>query len=137
MEKLVQDLKREEGFRLDVYLDTEGFPTVGYGCRVSVGDTINQETAEALFRYRLAQAIDGFHRIPRHLTKHLNEARRRVICQMIYQMGLRGTMGFKRMWIAVEAEDYETAAAEMIDSLWARKTANRAFRLAQVMREGG
>ena len=136
MHQLAEDLKREEGLRLDVYLDTEGWPTVGYGCRVAVGDKINLETAEALFRYKLAGVVNDFNRIPRGMTLPLNDVRRRVICQMIYQMGLAGTLGFRRMWAAIERVDFEAAAAEMLDSRWAKQTPNRAFRLARVMKEG-
>ena len=136
MEKLAEDLKREEGLRLDVYLDTEGFPTVGYGCRVAVGDKINMETAEVLFRYRFAKVMEDFRKIPAGLIRRLNTERRRVVCQMIYQMGLRGTLGFRRMWKAIEEEDFGEAAKEMLDSRWAKQTPGRAIRLASVMEKG-
>jgi lysozyme len=138
MQKLVDDLKQEEGLRLAVYLDHLGHPTVGYGCRVQVGDKINMKTAEALFAYRLSSVISDFYRIPRSRTKHLNETRRRVICKMIYQMGLTGTLAFKRMWAAIERDDFDTAADEILDSTFARdpKTAARAGRLAEEMRKG-
>mgnify|MGYP001026367363 CR=1 FL=1 len=136
MERLIRELKEEEGLRLDVYLDTKGFPTVGYGCRIAVGDKINLETAEELFKYRLAQVISDFYRIPHALTKHLNDARRRVVCQMIYQMGFSGTMGFTKMWKAVEDRDFDWAAEEILNSKLACDTPNRAFRYAKIMREG-
>lgn len=136
MEKLIEDLKREEGLRLEVYIDTKGYPTVGYGCRVAVGDKINTDVAEALFSFRLARVVNDFYKIPHELTRWLNTPRRRVICQMIYQLGLRGTLGFVKMWKAIKNQDFDTAAAEMLDSVWARETSGRVYRLAQVMKEG-
>ena len=38
------------------------------------------------------------------------------------------------MWAALDSKDYEPAAAEMLDSKWARQTPERAEELAEIMR---
>ena len=57
-----------------------------------------------------------------------------ITYHMAYQMGLEGVLNFKKMWAAIEVDDYVTAAAEMINSRWAMQTPARANRLADRMR---
>ena len=43
---------------------------------------------------------------------------------------------FKKMWSAIEDEDYNNAAVEMLDSRWAEQVKGRATRLSDIMRTG-
>ncbi len=138
MEKLAEELKQEEGLVLKVYRCSKGFLTMGYGHRCEEGDPISLDAAEALLKFDIARTVSSFYRIPHHRTRNLNENRRRVICQMIFQLGLNGTLGFRRMWLAIERGDFDAAADEMLDSAWYRRdTPARAMRLSQIMRHGG
>ena len=58
-----------------------------------------------------------------------------IILEMTYQLGVTGVLKFKKMWKALEQNDYEEASAQMLDSLWAKQTPARAIRLAERMRE--
>jgi len=137
MEILIDQLRRHEGLRLDPYKDSLGYSTIGYGHKITGPHLIDKEIAEAIFRHDVAQAVNDSYRIPRDLRSHLNQTRMRVITNMIYNMGLRGTMLFKRMWAAIERDDFKTAADEMLDSRWARKqVGNRAIELSEIMRRG-
>ena len=50
-----------------------------------------------------------------------------VLCEMAYQMGVYGLLKFHNTLHHLKHEYYEMAAAEMLDSKWARKqTSNRA-----------
>ena len=53
---------------------------------------------------------------------------------MCYQMGLSGVLKFKRALAAMEIKNWEMAADEMLDSLWARQTSRRANELADLIR---
>jgi lysozyme len=66
----------------------------------------------------------------------LNDTRQRVLCEMAFQMGFGGLSLFRKMLAAIEAEDFSTAADEMLSSLWARQTPGRAEQLARMMRTG-
>jgi lysozyme len=55
---------------------------------------------------------------------------------MAYQLGLTGLMKFKRFITAYDNRNYEEAAKEMLDSLWAKQTPNRASELAEQMETG-
>ena len=42
---------------------------------------------------------------------------------------------FKKMLKALEIKDYDKASAEMLDSLWAKQTPNRAIKLSNQMKK--
>ena len=72
-----------------------------------------------------------------------NEARRNVVFEMAYNMGIGRLSGFKRFLAAVRAGQWGLAANEMMDSRWARqlgdgwgKRLDRVERLAIQMRDG-
>jgi len=81
-------------------------------------------------------ASDLFFTLPLKWIKRLNQNRRRVIVEMIFNMGLGGVKGFKKMWKAIEAEDFEAAADEMLDSAWRHQVGDRAVNLSMEMRHG-
>lgn len=143
MDRLRDDIERDEGLRLRVYPDTQGHPTVGWGHKVlpedglMLGDVIPMERAERFLEHDLTKVIDLFCRLPHAWTKLLSAARRRVICNMIFQHGLAGTRAFRLMWFAIEREDWEEAARQIVDSDSGRKYPQRMGRLAETMRRGG
>ena len=49
---------------------------------------------------------------------------------MCYQLGLSGFSKFKKTIYYLETEQYEEASIEMLDSLWAKQTPNRAKELS-------
>jgi lysozyme len=55
---------------------------------------------------------------------------------MCFNLGLQGLLGFKDMMLAIEAEDYDRAANEMLESKWATQVGERAICLAGIMRHG-
>jgi len=149
LDVLIDDLKIDEGTRPFIYDDAtgekidwnrlramgaiKGYPTMGIGHNVEArnftGDIINRLFLEDLNR-AINQARESF-KFFRTLT--LN--RRRVIVNMIFNMGLHGVKTFKRMIMAIEQDDYEWASDEMLNSAWARnqQTSHRARKLAELM----
>jgi lysozyme len=55
---------------------------------------------------------------------------------MSFQLGIAGLLKFKSTLAFIEAGDYENAATNMLKSLWAKQTPQRAKRLAEQMRSG-
>jgi len=132
-EQLINELKRDEGFSGDPYLDIEGNVTVGYG-RNLASNPLSKTEAEYLLTSDLSNS--------RHLLSKYNwfngldPLRKRIIINMHYQHGHSGLMRYKRMIKALERNHYKEAATEMLDSVWARKHVNRATRLVKMMRTG-
>lgn len=130
-------LKRDESEVLHAYQDHLGYWTIGVGILIDSrkGGGLLPEESEFIFRNRLrlieAELAD---RIP-WITK-LDPARRGVLLNMAYQMGISGLMGFKKTLATVESGHYQKAAVEMLGSKWAQQTPARAHRLSQQMRTG-
>ena len=129
---LEQLLAADEGLRLMPYRCSAGKLTIGYGTTFP----LSEEEAHLLLRHRLEKVLDQCERrFP--WWPRLSPARKQVIASMGYQMGMDGLMGFRRMLAAIERNDYDTAAREMLDSKWAKHDSpDRARRLAKVMVRG-
>ena len=55
---------------------------------------------------------------------------------MIFNLGLTKLLNFKKFLAAMEAEDWEEAGKQMLDSRWAKQVGNRADRLEQMIVNG-
>lgn len=131
-EALVQQIQRHEGLRLKPYHCTAGKLTIGYGRNLEdVG--IDVEEAEFMLRKDLSRVENEcLHAFP--WFADLPEQRKDVILNMCFNLGLAGLKKFKKFLKAVEMGNYDTAANEMLDSLWAKQVKSRALELAQMMR---
>ena len=55
---------------------------------------------------------------------------------MWFNLGLTRLLGFKKFLAALEAEDWDRAAEEMLDSKWAVQVGPRSTRLRDLLLEG-
>lgn len=138
---LLADIKADEGCRLAAYPDrrTGGAPwTIGYGHtgrEVHPGLTITQDEANALCAQDVGAVQRGLDTaLP--WWRSMCDARQDVIVNMAFNMGLHGLLGFPQMLAAAQAHDYQSAAAEMLNSAWAAEVQARAQRLADQMGTG-
>jgi len=53
---------------------------------------------------------------------------------MCFNLGLSRLLKFEKMLLALETGDYEVAATEALDSLWACQVGTRADRVAELFR---
>lgn len=124
-------LQRHEGLRLSPYIDSVGVQTIGYGHNLH--KPLTRRSAECIFQDDVADARnDCLHAFP--WFPELSEARQWVLINMCFNMGLSRLMGFKKFLQAMALGDYETAAREALDSLWAKQVKGRALELAQLIR---
>ena len=131
---LRQELIRDEGLRLKPYRCTQGKLTIGIGRNLD-DNGISNEEAEILFNNDLRDVESDLDRgIP--WWRVLSDARQRVLANMCFNMGLGTLLTFKNTLAAMEAGDYQKAAAGMRASLWARQVGPRADRLIKMMVEG-
>lgn len=124
-------LKEDEGFRSDVYLDSEGNRTILYGINLDANPFTKREGA-LILKERTTFLYSALHR--KHGFRMLSANRQAVIVNMAYNMGLTGFYGFKRMIAAIGRKDYPDAALEILDSKAARKLPKRYKRLAKIMK---
>ena len=133
-ETLKNRIRRHEGFRSTPYRDSEGNWTVGYGHLMS--NPLPKEALEITFTDDFAKAIKGYYTLPREIRDGLTPARREVLVEMIFQLGVRGVLNFKLMCKALIAKDHEKAAEEIMDSDAGRKHRKRFKEHADMMRHG-
>jgi lysozyme len=136
-EKLIKQLRRDEGEVLHAYKDNLGYWTIGIGRLIDKrkGGGITKEEAA----YLLNNDIDRkekelLARLP--WAANLDEARFAALLNMAFQMGVDGLLGFKNTLAMIREGDYEAAATGMLNSLWAKQTPERAKRVAEQMRTG-
>jgi lysozyme len=142
---LTEQLKREESKRLTVYDDATGspivpgyrvigHPTIGIG-RALDTNGISDDESEYLFANDVANVrIELARRIP--WMTGLNEPRQAVLIGMAFQVGVSGLLLFKNTLAMVKSGEYESAAKNMLKSLWAKQTPERALRMANQMASG-
>ena len=136
-ELLAKELIRDEGLKLQAYVDSEGFLSLGIGRLIDArrGGGISREEAFYLFDNDVAEAIrDLDARLP--WWRRLSAARQRVLLNMCFNLGIGGLLEFRRSLAAMERGDFETAAREMKASKWSTQVGDRADRLAALMRNG-
>lgn len=126
-------LEWAEGRRQFPYEDSVGKVTIGVGRNLS-DRGLSDDEIDLLKKNDMDIAIREAGTLP-YWTK-LDEVRKIVVCDMIFNMGLKRFKGFIRTNDALREGDYKTAAREMTDSKWYRQTGRRAKRLVEVMRSG-
>ena len=146
-------LKRHEGYRDKLYLDSEGILTVGTGhalgsiplpgnARGALGipgvmdRAFPPEVLEALFLHDAAEAEQQVQTLA-HLRgvdfEALAPQRQQALVNMCFQMGPQRLGDFRRMWIALAAGDFDEAAREALDSRWAEQTPGRAVEVSSMI----
>ena len=129
---LLKSIKYHEGFRSTVYQCTEGYDTIGYG--FAVKDLVLDEDIAELILLRKLEKLQ--HRIASTFGWWYNSPKtvKNVVTNMCYQLGISGFSKFKKTIYLLETEQYEDASIEMLDSLWAKQTPNRAKELSEALR---
>ena len=129
-------IKRHEGYRDFVYIDSVGVLTGGWGHAFHKGSHISKEVAEIFFNDDYESVIQDYNRFCNVYALELDSIRRAVIIDMIFNLGLAGLMKFKKMIAALCIDDYEEAAKQGLDSKWAGQVGDRADELMGMMYTG-
>lgn len=129
-------IQGHEGYEDHVYLDTEDKLTCGWGHLLAVGTKVPPAASEAFFDQDFRIASADYLSLVREYNFNLNGVRRAILIDMLFNMGLTRVRRFVLMIKALQNEDWELAAEEMVDSRWYRQTKTRAKELVQMMREG-
>lgn len=129
---LLADLKRDEGLRLDLYSDTEGNLTGGYGHNF---DDMGLSEAASLFILNEDKAI-AIAELDRELPwwRNLPPLAQRGLANMSFNLGMPRLLKFRKMIAALKAGDFDAAATEALNSKWRRQVGDRAERIAALYR---
>ena len=128
---LIDDIKRHEGYSKKVYKDSLGYDTIGIGFLVSSLE-LDEDVCDIILERRLAsnekvlqRKLTFFRKLPHDVQN--------IIQNMYYQLGNK-LFNFVKTLHYIECGKYQAASIEMLQSLWAKQTPNRAKELSEAMR---
>jgi len=132
MKDLLEKIKHHEGFVEHVYDDSLGIPTIGYGFAIK-DLVLDEDIAEDILVRKLEKlkrnACSRF-----NWLEDMPQEVQEVILNMCYQLGVTGVSKFRKAISALQEGEWNEAADEMLDSLWAKQTPNRAKELSNIVR---
>ena len=138
--ELINELKREEGFRDRVYQCSEGVDTIGYGFNVkylSKGELdlnggfiepMSEEVATQILNRKVKKLIKSVDEVYSWID-NLPEVVKIGIYDMIYQLGIKGFGSFVNTQKYLKLLDYNKAIENIKNSKWAKQTPRRANNL--------
>ena len=127
---LIADIKAHEGYSKKVYKDTLGYDTIGIGFLVSSLE-LDEDVCDIILERRLKKNEAVLQRKMTYYSKLPIEVQN-IIQNMYYQLGNR-LFNFVKTLHYIENEKWRAASVEMLDSLWAKQTPNRAKELSERM----
>lgn len=133
VDKLIKQLKKHEGVELKPYKCTSNKLTIGIGRNLEdVG--ISENEAE----YLLMNDLDTYMTAAKTYDWYngLNDARKAVIVNMLFNMGQTNFNKFLKMKQALDVGDHAEAAKQMLESKWAKQVKGRSEELAKQMETG-
>ena len=125
-----------EGYNSNRYWDNDGW-TIGYGHHYPAGtdapENISDSEAAALYQQDYGRAYDAAQSTFSDQWSSMSSAQRASLADMAYNMGTGVFTKFPNMTAAVRAGDFDTAAAEMLDSDYASQLPQRAANNAAML----
>jgi lysozyme len=143
-DQLLKELMLDEGVIHEIYRDHLGYPTFGVGHLITekdkewglkMGTPISKERVKECLEQDVEIVCSELDKNMKW-WRDLSDARQRVMANMCFNLGYPRLSKFKNYLAAVQEEDWETAAEEMLDSKWARQVGDRAVRLQTMMLDG-
>jgi lysozyme len=139
IDKLREQLKIDEGVRYEIYNDHLRYPTCGIGHLIVEGDEehgkpigteVSVDRVNELFDKDVSKFVEETKKVFPDLEDKPEEVQQ-VAINMCFNLGEPRLSKFKKFIAAVNEENWETAAAEMLDSRWAQQVGERAVRLSK------
>ena len=143
IDKLIQELILDEGYKYETYEDHLGFLTLGVGHLVLDTDPeIDKPVGTPVSEERVLECLNNdietvCNELDRNMPwwKELGDEKMRVLANMCFNLGITRLLKFRKFLAALEAGDFETAGEEMMDSKWATQVGARATRLQRRIKE--
>lgn len=136
MSKLVKQLRRHEGVHTHAYQCSEGKITVGVGRNLDEngGIGLSQDEIDYLLKNdieRCRQELDAL-----SWFNDLSSVRQDAMVNLCFNLGMTRLLGFRKAMAAMAVGNYQKAADEFYDSLWAKQVGSRADEVCEMIRTG-
>lgn len=144
---LLENIKAHEGYRREIYKDSVGKPTVGYGFLVAAlspdelklnggkAEPMSKEVAEKILNLKVAKLQKRVLECLPWLSSKPQSIQDTVL-EMAYQLGLAGLLGFRHTLGCIEAGNYAQAERNLRASLLYRQTPRRVEDYIRGLRDG-
>jgi GH24 family phage-related lysozyme (muramidase) len=143
MIKLLEQLKRHEGFETHIYddsgkdIENSGRLTIGIGRNVDPRGGLGITEEEAMYLLeadvlRCIKELSGEY----PWFGQLDEVRQEAIINIFFNLGSTKFRLFRKAIQCLEGGDTKGAAIEFLDSKWSRQVGNRSFELAEQLTTG-
>jgi lysozyme len=133
LSKLQAQLRLHEGVRKFPYVDSVGKTTIGIGHNLT-DKGISQAVTSLMFTEDITDTINFLNT---HLPWYnkLDEVRQRALADMTFDL-MAKVLDFKKMLAHLQAQEWDAAAAELLNSTFAVQVDQRAVDLAFMIKTG-
>mgnify|MGYP003657624225 FL=1 len=132
---LIESIKTHEGYVGIVYKDSLGIDTIGYGFAIKDLE-LDEDVCEIILERKLKD-LESRIKIKFDWYKYMPQEVKDVVVEMCYQLGVTGVSKFKKTIAYLQNKQWKDASIEMLDSLWAKQTPNRANEMSNIIKKLG
>ena len=133
MKDLIDSIKKHEGYVGVVYKDSLGIDTIGYGFAIKDLE-LDRDICDIILERKIHQ-LEDMVVLKFDWYVDMPEEIKNVVMEMCYQIGVTGFSKFRKTIRYLMNKQWQEASIEMLDSLWARQTPNRAKELSNRVKE--
>lgn len=134
MNDLVNMLVRHEGMKTKPYTDTTGHLTIGVGRNLS-SMGLSHDEIYYILRNDIRRCEEELTNTFRWFDT-LDDVRQHAMIDLCFNLGITRLRKFKKAMAAMECDDFDDAAKELLDSRWAEQVKGRATNIANMIRTG-
>ncbi len=137
--QLKAKIKKNEGYRNQIYYDQLEKPTIGFGHLIKKKEKFlyqkkySKKCLNAVFENDFNMALNDFTKSydVKNMSKNLQE----VLLEIIFQLGIKNCLKFKRFNKFLKKKYFHMCALEMLDSNWYIQTPKRVEKLVSSLLE--
>ena len=137
--KLKARIKKNEGYHNQIYYDQLGKPTIGFGHLINKKEKLlhnkkySKKYLNTIFENDFNLAFNDL--IKNYSVKSLSKNLQEVLLEMIFQLGIKNCLKFKKFNKSLKKKLPYMAALEMLNSRWYVQTPKRVEKLIDLLLE--
>ena len=122
-------IKKNEGYSNKPYKDQLGYFTIGYGHLIKENEDkyyymkFKKKHFESLFEIDFNKCLINYKKY--FYNESHNQKEKELLVEMLFQLGTKGVLGFKKMTYYINKKEKYMTCLEMMNSLWYKQTPQR------------
>ena len=137
--QLKSRIKKNEGYSNQIYYDQVGKPTIGFGHLIKKREKLlhqkkySKKYLNKIFENDFSIALSDFNKS--YKAKGLSKNSQEVLIEMIFQLGIKNCLKFKKFNQSIRKKLPHMIALEMLNSRWYAQTPKRVEKLIDLLLE--